>query len=176
MDATGKRPNGEKSQVGLWNAVREGDAWPTPMAGGGTGYLSGSNRDVWRPTLEGAVQGREPTPVEQHVEPAPGPMEQTPPMLHSGLSAAARGLASSIARPRAKLPLVREVPAVERDEPWGTPTARDEKGPTLARDPSHGQSLPNQLGLTSRGALNPDWVETLMGLPVGWTVVERVGK
>lgn len=30
--------------------------WPTPNAMGGTGYMSGSKRDVWRPTLESAVR------------------------------------------------------------------------------------------------------------------------
>lgn len=30
--------------------------WPTPNAEGGTGYMSGSARDTWRPTLEGAVR------------------------------------------------------------------------------------------------------------------------
>ena len=30
---------------------------PTPTAEGGTGYMSGSNRDTWRPTLESAVKG-----------------------------------------------------------------------------------------------------------------------
>jgi hypothetical protein len=30
--------------------------WPTPNAEGETGYMSGSNRDTWRPTLVGAVQ------------------------------------------------------------------------------------------------------------------------
>lgn len=30
---------------------------PTPNAEGGTGYMSGSNRDTWRPTLESAVKG-----------------------------------------------------------------------------------------------------------------------
>lgn len=30
--------------------------WPTPNASGGTGYMSGSNRDTWHPTLEGAVR------------------------------------------------------------------------------------------------------------------------
>jgi hypothetical protein len=30
---------------------------PTPTAGEGTGYMSGSNRDTWRPTLSGAVKG-----------------------------------------------------------------------------------------------------------------------
>lgn len=33
---------------------------PTPTAGEGTGYMSGSNRDTWRPTLSGAVKGYEP--------------------------------------------------------------------------------------------------------------------
>jgi hypothetical protein len=32
--------------------------WATPNALGGTGYLSGSNRDTWRPTLEGQAQGK----------------------------------------------------------------------------------------------------------------------
>jgi hypothetical protein len=34
--------------------------WPTPNAAGGTGYMSGSNRDTWRPTLEGMAQGHLP--------------------------------------------------------------------------------------------------------------------
>lgn len=29
--------------------------WPTPNAEGGTGYMSGAKRDVWRPTLGTAV-------------------------------------------------------------------------------------------------------------------------
>jgi hypothetical protein len=31
-------------------------SWPTPNAEGGTGYMSGSNRDTWRPTLESAAR------------------------------------------------------------------------------------------------------------------------
>ena len=34
--------------------------WPTPNAAGGTGYMSGSNRDTWRPTLEGMAKGFRP--------------------------------------------------------------------------------------------------------------------
>lgn len=34
--------------------------WPTPDAQQGTGYMSGANRDTWRPTLEGAAQGKRP--------------------------------------------------------------------------------------------------------------------
>ncbi|WP_420915200.1 hypothetical protein [Micromonospora aurantiaca] len=39
-----------------------GQLLPTPTAGGGTGYMSGSNRDTWRPTLESAVRGYHPHP------------------------------------------------------------------------------------------------------------------
>jgi len=51
---------------------------------------------------------------------------------------------------------------------WATPTAQDEKGP----GPAHmkgGVDLPQQIATTMGGKLNPDWVETLQGLPVGWT-------
>jgi hypothetical protein len=34
--------------------------WPTPTAVPGTGYMSGSQRDMWRPTLEGAACGARP--------------------------------------------------------------------------------------------------------------------
>ncbi|WP_375335387.1 hypothetical protein [Micromonospora sp. CP22] len=33
---------------------------PTPTAGGGTGYMSGTHRDTWKPTLESAVHGYRP--------------------------------------------------------------------------------------------------------------------
>lgn len=51
---------------------------------------------------------------------------------------------------------------------WATPIAGDWKGQV----PSHGE--PRMLsGVTEKahgGKLNPRWVETLMGLPVGWTM------
>ena len=47
---------------------------------------------------------------------------------------------------------------------WATPTVEgnhDRKG----LSPTSGDVLPTQVG----GALNPTWVEWLMGLPLGWT-------
>lgn len=52
---------------------------------------------------------------------------------------------------------------------WRTPQA-DENGsiqPPESRD-GHNISLSNQVG----GSLNPDWVEWLMGWPLGWTSLE----
>lgn len=52
--------------------------WPTPNAQEATGYMSGSNRDTWRPTLSGAVQGKtavlhqgRPSPEESGMWPTP---------------------------------------------------------------------------------------------------------
>ena len=53
---------------------------------------------------------------------------------------------------------------------WATPATRDTQGPRgKAENERKGNpmnTLPNQLG----AKLNPRWVETLMGLPIGWTM------
>jgi hypothetical protein len=61
-------------------------------------------------------------------------------------------------------------------EQWGTPTSRDHKGhyPKWSQESPEKETrnlLPDQAhGGTYRGKLNSRWVETLMGLPVGWTM------
>ena len=47
---------------------------------------------------------------------------------------------------------------------WATPTVRDNHN-RKGLSPTSGDGLPTQVG----GALNPTWVEWLMGLPLGWT-------
>ena len=54
---------GAARRPALPQLVRElgfGILLPTPTAGGGTGYMSGTHRDTWRPTLESAVRGYRP--------------------------------------------------------------------------------------------------------------------
>ena len=59
---------------------------------------------------------------------------------------------------------------------WATPLARDYKGrcpKSTQEDPTKRTRnyLPDQAHMnTYRGKLNPRWVETLMGLPIGWTM------
>ena len=59
---------------------------------------------------------------------------------------------------------------------WATPTARDYKHPGRSRmertGGTHGEPLPQQVG----GALNPTWVEWLMGFPPNWTEVDMPKK
>jgi hypothetical protein len=57
---------------------------------------------------------------------------------------------------------------------WATPTARDWKGPEGRSYKGKSLDLPAQIEGKKRqadvGKLNPRWVETLMGLPIGWTM------
>lgn len=50
---------------------------------------------------------------------------------------------------------------------WSTPQARDWKGAEGRAYKGQTKDLPAQT--EAQGKLNPDWVEQLMGLPVGWT-------
>ena len=73
----------------------------------------------------------------------------------------------------------------EETQIWATPQARDYKGPQGRAYKGQALDLPAQIQLTllqeeqtntpgSRSApstqSNPRWIETLMGLPVGWTM------
>ena len=63
---------------------------------------------------------------------------------------------------------------VKHSDQWATPTNCDHKGATTPEAckqwESRGQNLPEQTASITAGKLNPRWVETLMGLPVGWVM------
>ena len=54
---------------------------------------------------------------------------------------------------------------------WRSPTAgeADHGGPN-ARDKSGAPHLQNQATMAGTGQLNPDWIETRMGVPIKWTL------
>ena len=52
---------------------------------------------------------------------------------------------------------------------WGTPTARDHKSGRGNEEREYKELTP-MVERQQSGKLNPRWVETLMGLPVGWTM------
>lgn len=55
---------------------------------------------------------------------------------------------------------------------WATPSVSDEKGLNRKRrdDPARQFSLADQAEIEAK-TMNPDWVDTLMGLPPGWTAL-----
>jgi hypothetical protein len=54
---------------------------------------------------------------------------------------------------------------------WPTPTSRDYKDGKAPRI-RYGKRQTDTLGRAVGGKLNPQWVEWLMGFPVGWTDLE----
>jgi hypothetical protein len=63
-------------------------------------------------------------------------------------------------------------PQVVQSEDWPTPSASGETGgPTGLEGGSGNRQKLKDLGHSemTAGKLNPSWVETLMGLPIGWT-------
>ena len=52
---------------------------------------------------------------------------------------------------------------------WGTPTARDHKSGRGNNEREYKELTP-MVERAQTGKLNPRWVETLMGLPIGWTM------
>lgn len=65
---------------------------------------------------------------------------------------------------------------VDQVKNWPTPAARDSKGSNFAKHLSTGHhinQLANKVKLNkTEGQLNADWVELLMGLPIGWTDID----
>ncbi len=69
-----------------------------------------------------------------------------------------------------------EIPTLQgmaRSDKWPTPANRDYRFPNKKSyaergGGSKGEQLPNAIG----GPLNPNWVEWLMGWPIGWTALE----
>jgi hypothetical protein len=177
---------GRKGMEGLaTEVVRREGMWPTPTAGVGTGFMSGPDNDVWRPSLEGAVK----------MSPeGPPPKVTADEFKGKGRGAAAKAWptpTSSDRKGSRNTTLSRKNPgsyrqgttltdaAWQSDERWRTPTSRDHKGGSSQkwREREDGDKTPtlSDQAITregSLGRLNPDWVEWLMGWPVGWTALE----
>lgn len=121
--------------------------WPTPRAAFDAG--TGSKGDVG---LHGAVKNPWPTPRSQDAK-------------HG--AATAYELTRDPLLDLLHVSIVRqpEAPTVEQ-LPWASPAARDFRS-GLGREPDNGHTpqLPEQVG----GTLHPEFVEALMGLPLGWT-------
>jgi hypothetical protein len=58
---------------------------------------------------------------------------------------------------------------LELQRQWGTPTARDHKSGRGNNEREYKELTP-MVERQQSGKLNPRWVETLMGLPIGWTM------
>jgi hypothetical protein len=122
---------------------------PTPIAGDGEKMSSGSLARAVRPELPWRYDGRE------------RPMFPTPRAKESG----------SWQRDRSKGKGRKKLTLTGAAKMYPTPTASDAVGGAAYSRPPSRQGSPT-LKESTPGALNPQWVEWLMGFPLGWTDLE----
>lgn len=164
--ATNTRTNaqGKKQQLSLKQQVRElAQMWPTPTSTAGDGR-SEQSVETWTARQERTLREKgiyNGLPLNVAVKLWPTPVandgrKMTPP------SEAQRGSLTA---------------ALLVGQLWSTPAAQDAKNATLPASPATRDTLPGDLlreaGQTGVvGSLNPEWAETLMGYPEGWTALD----
>lgn len=181
--------NGELSQLEkpeLCTLESGGGAWPTPTVN--TRPNEGNVRLLRKQVLEGKLSEEEATQMLNGKSPfsAQGAVQAwpTPSVTDSGGGIAKdTEISESGAYSRKNkdgvrwgVPLRDAVPAHEKK--WPTPTASDHKGgtdtPRKDTGVSRNDRLDHCLEPGQTGKLNPDWVEWLMGWPIGWTSLDSI--
>ena len=151
---SGRKPSGP--QVGLADQVMaiERGLFPTPTSTHNNAQVRGVNADGKRGTTLAGFARMWPTPRVSDVKGA----DLTRTENRSGKRHGGNNLATVVVR-----------------EMYPTPAAQDYRYPNSQESQERhnagskrGQQLPNHVG----GHLNPEWVEWLMGYPVGWTDCE----
>jgi hypothetical protein len=120
--------------------------WPTASVPNGGQTTSG------RADKDAKKQVRLEHAVAQWGTPAANDANKTP---HCEVNSNQAGLAKSV--------------GLELQRQWGTPTARDHKSGRGNEEREYKELTP-MVERQQSGKLNPRWVETLMGLPIGWTM------
>jgi hypothetical protein len=156
---TGDPNNPSKKQIKLHHAVKHGPPAPASSS------TDGSRRELW-PTITAHTPD----------------MESSGPNGNQGVYLA--GAVKAWATPRSAMASMHPeygehwndnrggesiATQVWREEQWGAPTARDHKSGRGNQDREYKELTP-MVERQQAGKLNPRWVETLMGLPVGWTM------
>ena len=175
-------------------------SWPTPLAGDADHGGPNARDSKGRSSLTGAVHHAWPTPSATNAEysstgygPTLNQMASwpTPVAIDAGSGRINRS-ASPNATERPTLAMMAHKGV------WPTPTANDSKNATLPPGAAQRDSLPGalirmwptptanedhyrlqgetqqstSLNAIHKGNLNPEWVEALMGFPLGWTAID----
>lgn len=152
--------SGSSGQLGLWSKTS-----PAEPSGGSTqSELGWQTSDMRR--YRSLCQQR----LSEHLTSADGSSLLPTPTVGDAKASGSRQSQGSKAKPGVSLTdvVVHNRTINETHGPrLPTPAARDYKGPTQHRDPSHGKGLPDALGQKGR-TLNPLFVLWMMGFPPSW--------
>ena len=157
---TRNHPDGFKADFPSEVERLERETWPTPNTSDAKGANMKDGHDLKKQYLRGVVVAQQwPTPTVAEAN-----------KISNRANYGQIGLSNH--------PAIRGAP--DRDpmaksrqgdgtSTWATPTSNNAKtNGTAGQQARHGPCLDVQVG----GSLNPDWVEWLMGVPVGWTRLE----
>ena len=148
--------------------------WPTPRAGDGDHGGPNSRDSKGKPALSGAV-AMWPTPSASDAIRGDCESERNrrSPHLVSAVKMWATPSASDSIGSHGGgqgRSLQTDIYNAQRVSLWSTPVANDAKNATLPPATENRDSLPGDLRRSGeKGSLNPAWVESLQGLPLGWT-------
>jgi len=154
----------QRQKLGQPTDVKECSSWPTPRAANPGSRPNGKGGKI----LEEEVKKMWPSPrASEYKDCGPiGSKSHTHMYNKNYLCAVVHGL------PNQTNPNTNG----NHQESWATPQARDGQGGTnvgLWLDLKRSRALPNQMCFVNNKdnvKLNPRWVETLMGIPIGWTM------
>ena len=152
--------------------------WPTPrttgLDGGSNSRKAAKDRGMW-PTPD-CQNHRDGTKMRKDNNAAIGGRHGV--SLHHAVAWPTPTASSGGAEPKGKTG--RKLVTVVKN--WPTPSASDNRdrgnigSPAILRRKEKGkQIMLSQSVSTESGALNPDWVEWLMGWPIGWTGLKPLG-
>jgi hypothetical protein len=159
-ESSGWRPGKPMEAQSLNAQITKAEPWPTPAAGTPN---DGESRETWQRRAdalkEKGINGNGAgMPLAIAVQPWPTPTVQD-----------GENDAGPSQFDRNTLPLNAEV-IREAGGPWSTPQTSDRKKGLSFRESRRSDDLPDEVLRAGKpGLLNPDWVETLCGLPIGWT-------
>lgn len=146
---------GQQDQANRNTSGKSPELWETPNGMGG-GKVSRGGKRKGELLLAGQVKHYEnwPTPVAND--------DNKSPEAHIAMKERMGGNRTAITSLNVKVKA--------ESSNWATPQTRDFRGadPARHRNPQRTKNL-NDQACQKNGKLNPDWVEQLMGLPVGWT-------
>jgi len=179
----------QRQKLGQPTDVKECSSWPTPRAANPGSRPNGKGGKI----LEEEVKKMWPTPTvgDSHLNNTPEAAQRRIAEGKATLSRVIQMWPTATARDwkdtgdlsntKYGPTLGRAVQDLHRktgshQESWATPQARDGQGGTnvgLWLDLKRSRALPNQMCFVNNKdnvKLNPRWVETLMGIPIGWTM------
>lgn len=181
---TGIRPDGSKGQVDLQHQVRMTD-WATPKGSvSGPDYARTARAQSGGDDLATQVARNWPSPTVMDAAGFCGKLDEGRTSPNSGRTLTGKVLESEGQSPHAEFWTSPTVSQGWNDpekvaqgkfgqtllgqvmgKTWPSPAARDWRSGKGRKENGHSPQLPEVV----KGQLNPDWVECLMGWPVGWT-------